>query len=234
MKDDVLICFLDVGELADADMFKERYEGLSDARREKIDRLRRPEDRRRALGAGLLLDYGLRPFGLSERDARIRYGPNGKPYLKDRPDLFFNLSHSGNLAMAVFAGTEVGCDVERIRPGKERVARRFFCREECRWMEEAENVQTYTERFFRLWTLKESFLKADGRGMALPMDTFCFLMGADGVRVRQSEDAGPFTFREIRVGDCRAAVCVHADVCEFHEKWLTIKDLSCENSENGL
>lgn len=204
---DVLVCTMDLRPLAEADVFQKFYSRMSAARREKIDRVKKAEAKRQSLGVGILLDYGLREHGLREKDIRIRQGENGKPCLADNPGVFFNLSHSKEMAMAVFAQNDVGCDIEHMEDGKEKVAGRFFCPEEGMWIENARNPEEKKERFFRLWTLKESFQKATGAGMRLSMTSFCFEIG-EQIRVRQSYDEMPCRFWEKGFSEYRAAVCV--------------------------
>ena len=84
---------------------------LSAARQEKIERLRYEADKRLSLGAGLLLDQGLKRFGLREQTEAFGTVENGKPCLLCHPEIQFNLSHSGSMVMAAFSSCPVGCDV---------------------------------------------------------------------------------------------------------------------------
>lgn len=193
-------------------------EGLSENRKEKIRSMRFLSGKRQSLGAGLLLDFGLRRWGIKERSARLAYGGNGKPFLADRKDVFFNLSHSGNLVMAAFSGAEVGCDVEQIKTADLRVARRFFALEEQAFLEGCTSEAEKNDAFFRLWTLKEAFMKATGEGARLPLSDFCVRLDQDPVTVhrkgeapeaaRQMEAAAEYVFFEYPLKGYHAAVCV--------------------------
>lgn len=96
----------------------------------------------------------------------------GKPFLADYPLLSFNLSHSGSKWMlAVTESVPVGVDIETIKPRTQTtglVARCFAPEEQAYWrlLPEAEQLP----RFFELWTRKEAFVKAVGRGIALGLD----------------------------------------------------------------
>lgn len=153
---------------------------LSAGRREKIKSRRFEKDKLQALGAGLLLDFGLKEYGLREAGVAMAYGGNGKPYLADYPDIHFNLSHSGSMAMAVFSDREAGCDVERVQEARMSVARRFFTEEEYVLLESLKAEGERDGVFARLWTLKESFLKVTGEGMRMPLDSFSVCL--DGAR----------------------------------------------------
>ena len=82
-------------------------------RREKVMRYYFEIDRCRCLGAGLLLVNALREAGVS--DMKLRYLSNGKPVLANEPDVHFNLSHSGNLAVCAVSDHPVGVDVELLQ-----------------------------------------------------------------------------------------------------------------------
>lgn len=216
---------MDVRELEKEETFRQYYEMLSDMRREKVDRKKNPEGKCQTLGAGILLDRGLQEFGLREKDVRIRQGENGKPYLADYPEIHFNLSHSGHMALAVFAPREVGCDIEYIGKPNRKLAKRFFCPSEYEYLLNQPDEQSVQREFYRLWTLKESFLKATGLGLKLPMRSFCFsfdkecppetLPGVwtESVTVSQQVDEAHYHFHEsqIQVEDAeqyRVAVCI--------------------------
>jgi 4'-phosphopantetheinyl transferase len=104
---------------------------------------------------------------------------HGRPELLDRPagvpDLRFNISHTnGLIACAVTIGREVGIDVEDIgRRVTHDVAGRHFAPAEVndlRRLPDAEQQRV----FFDYWTLKESYIKARGFGLALPLGDFAF------------------------------------------------------------
>ena len=92
---------------------------------------------------------------------------HGKPFLPAAPDVQFNLSHSGEMALvAVAMDTAVGADIERIRPlsDADALAERYFpASEASAWaaLPAAERPQ----EFFRRWTRIEAALKARGIGL---------------------------------------------------------------------
>lgn len=208
--DGVKLYMMDTSELSDQAYYQECYRRMSSGRRRKIDGCRSEADKKLCLSAGLILDRGLREQGLRESSVRFARGENGKPYLPDYPGIHFNLSHSKDKAMAVFARVPVGCDIEYIRKeGNMRIARRFFCPGEYAYLASFEGDGRQREEFCRLWTLKESFLKATGYGMRLPLDAFEFTLCPGGeVTVRQDVDCWGYHFKEYRFGSYRAAVCI--------------------------
>ena len=137
---------------------------VSPKRREKVIRYRMPDDRKRSLGAGIILREILRENGLNESD--LRYSENEKPVADS---VFFNVSHAGDYVVGVSSDCEVGCDIEKIEDAPLEIAERFFYSRESEYIKSSEDKN---KAFFILWTLKESYMKMTGKGMSLPLDSF--------------------------------------------------------------
>lgn len=218
----VKIYLLDVTRLrqeseAEKKEFECLCERLSGERQKKIRQFRHAKGRALSLGAGLLLDYGLSRYGLRERDVAMVYGADEKPYLRDYPELFFNLSHSGTMAMAAFSEQEIGCDVEQIAVPDMRVVYRFFAADEARRIEEAARTGEQAEYFYRFWTLKESFLKVTGRGIRMPLNEFCIHLG-EPIQVEQDGEILDYGFAEFACPGYRMAYCTERAKSEKEEK----------------
>lgn len=124
---------------------------------------------------------------IAPADWRFAVADHGKPYVADVADApVFNLSHSdGMIALAVGppagTGLRLGVDVEAMnRQVSEGVAERFFAPREVADLQ-ALPGHARDDRFFALWALKESYIKAVGMGLAIPLDSFAFRFAdADG------------------------------------------------------
>ena len=180
---------IDTGVFEDAARFDAAFEMLPAVRKEKILKYRFPEDQRLSLGVGVLLEEAIKDAGLKTEAAalhpEILEGPQGKPYLKGFEDRFqFSLSHSGTFAFCVYAFDPVGpvpavgCDIEKIGTANFGIAERFFSPEEKAFLNTLSGEEKNTA-FYRLWTLKESILKADGRGTKIPLDSFTVRISED-------------------------------------------------------
>lgn len=203
MKPEIRMLAMDVTPLRDPSLFQNCYETQPRWRQEKIDLIRRLPDKALSLGAGLLLQKALPGADLTQ----ICFGENGKPYLPGSQTQF-NLSHAGDWALCAVGNAPLGCDIEQMRSFKMSVARRFFCAEETRMLEEAEG-QAQTDLFFRLWTLKESYLKAVGKGLSKPMNSFCVTFENGGPALSGFENE--WLLREYPVaGGYRCALCAAA------------------------
>lgn len=199
-------------ELEDELLYQELYGKLPKERREKIDRLRFVQDKRLSLGAWLLLQEGLWGLDVPKKNIKISYGANGKPYLSDMPGLFFNLSHSGSQIMCALSDCEVGCDVEQIKDKGLKTAGRFFTAGEYQLISEKETPEERKAMFYRLWTLKESFMKATGLGMKLPLDSFEIGFEKETITVHTRKNRTAYTFGEYHYqeGYCYAS-CVEGE-----------------------
>ncbi len=154
-------------------------EGLSllpPERRAHTQRFYQKEDRLRSLAAGLLLRHA---FG--ERQNALLKTETGKLNLADGP--CFNLSHSGDFVILGVSEHIVGVDIERIAPYDRRVAARCYTQDELLWLESQENDSA----FYKLWTAKESIMKATGQGFRMPPESFSVLPVADGAHTVQGE-----------------------------------------------
>ena len=199
------IYIADISVLRKRAVFQRLYEGMSEARRRRIDRFRFPKDRCRSLGAGVLLRKALADAGVDE--AIFVYGEHGKPRLAGDPGVHFNLSHAGDRAMCVIAPFRVGCDVERIGHRGAGVAERFFAPEEYDLIMSAPEPER-PAAFTRLWALKESFLKATGLGLTLPLGAFAINLDGDRITIRQDVDKNEYRFFELDPADeYQYAVC---------------------------
>ncbi len=139
----------------------------------RAERFSRMEDRRRFVAARSILRVILADVLERGDEAgkgaalRFGYGPAGKPFLLDDPQLHFNVSHSEDIAViAVTRVGEVGIDIEKQRDmvDLDNVARLVF--------NDAEKTAVLGcspgEResvFYRIWTRKEALLKAMGLGL---------------------------------------------------------------------
>ena len=152
-----------------------------------------------SLAAGLLL-YDA--FGDGARHARYEHGARGKPHLVGgRP---FNISHAGDYAVLALSQRAVGVDLEQVRPiDWRRIAGRFFHRLEMQYLENAADPQA---AFFTIWTLKESFLKAEGIGFSISPASFAVLPEGEASASFYVETAYRFTRLQAFPGYC-LSVC---------------------------
>ena len=128
-------------------------------------------------GRGLLRNILSRYLDREPDQLRFCYNSYGKPALTEEAGaegLCFNLSHSHGIALyAVTCDREIGIDIEYFRPEveTEKLAERFFSpREGVVLRALPEHLRK--EGFFNCWTRKEAYIKAEGKGLAIPLNAF--------------------------------------------------------------
>jgi len=120
-----------------------------------------PEESRQDYGRRLreeahwLRDAVLKEMGFSPGPEFFEKGPYGKPYLKGS-SIQFNLTHCRGLAAFAIGKRECGIDAESFERKPGAAIRRACSPEETAYLERSADPDF---AFFRLWTLKEAFIK---------------------------------------------------------------------------
>jgi 4'-phosphopantetheinyl transferase len=145
------------------------------------------------------------------------YSDKEKPSLNPSASrVEFNVSHSGGIALLAFTRERsLGVDVEQLRENfdHEAIARRFFSEQERRQLAELTPSERF-HGFFRCWTRKEAYIKAQGTGLSLPLDQFDVSLRPGEVNALlatrpDSAEAAQWSLREVPVSDgYLAALCV--------------------------
>lgn len=146
------------------------YSMLSKERKQKVEKLKSYRAKCLCAISELLLKKALEELNI---DSHIRYSYNEfkKPYLKDHPEIYFNYSHSKEYVVCVISNNEVGCDIEYIDKLNEKLYKRFFSENEIDYLDSLENNKK-RESFYKLWTLKESYIKYIGKGFSCSLNSF--------------------------------------------------------------
>ena len=152
-------------------------DSISRYRKEKLARINDPRAYALSLGAELLLAAALQDIGLSAAEPlEISRSEAGKPRIAGGPE--FSLSHSGEQVLCALSDEAVGADLQQLRPYNPALVRRFFTVEEGAWLEEQRERDL---AFSLLWSLKESYVKLLGSGIAgVHLDSFRSRVLSDG------------------------------------------------------
>ncbi len=165
MRAEKMIYFFDDYKKFSAENF---LEFLPEKRREKFEKLKIKRDKENCVVSYLLLKKALRNFGIESFEIII--GENGKPYLKDTENVFFNISHTGSGVAVVADEKPVGIDIQDILEIKNGVIKRCFSEEEKDMIFSSISPE---KEFTRLWTLKESAVKCNAETVA-SLKNYCF------------------------------------------------------------
>jgi len=178
---------------------------LDEERQARVRAFGRSAEALRRLAAGLLLH---RVFGDDTRQAKIERGNQGKPSLPNAKP--YNLSHSGDYAVLAVSSGSVGVDLEQIRPiDWQLISARFFHPLERAFLAQSDDP---INAFFSIWTLKESYLKAEGLGFSVSPVSFSILpQGEAGATI--SGETG-YRFRRFAAidGYCLSLCCVEPEI----------------------
>lgn len=155
-------------------LFSDLLKRLPEQERERAARFQIISARHRFILARTVLRQALGTTLGADPDGLIfAAGEHGKPHLTgsgitDPPH--FNLSHSGDLVILATAGSDVGVDIENLRPirNAKKLAHRFFSPAERKSVFEHEG-EARDRAFLRIWTQKEAYLKATGLGVGMPL-----------------------------------------------------------------
>ena len=171
-----VLVMVDISEYKNKTCFDEAYDKLPKSRRIKIDSLRNESGKLQSLGAGVAHSRAHVRIGSDLKDDgwEISIDEFGKPRFDKHSEVHFSLSHSGRYAVCALSDKEIGCDIEQNRKGCacEKVASRFFAHAEQGYLDNFTDADKRISVFFDIWTRKESYIKAVGRGLAIPLHSF--------------------------------------------------------------
>lgn len=190
------------------EIFRQFRSLLSEEREKKLDKFHFEADRLRSLYAEILLRYGLQKEGIKQEDIQFVHNEYGKPTLKDRKDLYFNISHSGDWVICAISSKPVGADVEQVKNREMNIAERFFSPYEYKELMNCPK-EKQAEYFCKLWTLKESYVKAIGMGLSKSFTSFWFEIHGGDVRMYTEESGrNDYYFYVYSIGEgYQAAIC---------------------------
>ena len=209
---------------ADEKLYEKAYSLVPEYRRAKADRMKMRENKLQTVTAGLLLNYAVGKWSIKteERDYKtdenlyekvdiislieannpyfdyeIAYNSQGKPYFLSNREIFFNISHSSNYVACAISDRPVGIDIEGGRKARQNLAKRFFDESEASWINECQSE----ERFFRIWTLKEAYGKATGKGVLDILDKIVYRLKEGKMTAYIDDVPQNFTIVERKVDD---------------------------------
>jgi 4'-phosphopantetheinyl transferase len=194
-------------------------EVLSPEEKARADRFHFERDRRAFIVCRGMLRRLISAYtGLDASRIGFRVGPQGKPSLEEPrgSDLRFNVSHSGEVALLAFSlCQEIGVDVEYKRSDVDflSLAELSFSRDERAAILSCSPADR-ADLFYEFWTCKEACIKADGRGLSVPLDQFSVATRGVDPRWREIISLGtaPLTpgmrGRMLAVGENYAAAAV--------------------------
>lgn len=106
----------------------------------------------------------LKEQGLSF-DFHISLEEKGKPFFTHNSNIHFSVSNTQKFIAIILSDKKVGIDIEQTRKYNDSLIKRFFNKEEIIYLKN-QNDYDKNKAFTQLWTIKESFVKMTGTGIA--------------------------------------------------------------------
>ncbi len=164
---------------------------------------------RTLIGEILIRTIIIENLKIDNKHIRLSKNPYGKPYLKEYPNFNFNISHSGDYVLCAIDDKPIGVDVEEIKHLEfEEIAKNFFTTREFEYIVN-EDSKFQLDRFYELWTLKESYIKCCGQGLSIPLESFSIKINKyKNIKVINNNKNREHTFKlfDIELG-YKVAVC---------------------------
>ena len=202
----IKVAYLDVNDLN----LSKAYKLLPKNRRDKVDKFKFDKDKKLSAGAYLLLDKMLKEENITQPYFKI--GKYGKAYISNYENIYFNLSHSGNIVLCTISDMEVGADIEYNDSTIDlNIAKHYFYNSE---YENIMNSKNRPDEFFKYWVLKESYMKYTGLGMNLKLDSF-EIMIEDKIKLKN--DKKNLKFNLFNIKNYKIGIAGHYDVPKLSE-----------------
>ena len=200
---------------------------LSPDRRKKLRHFKFPEDQLRSIFSELLVrTYVIEKWGLS--NDRIIFVKNkfGKPAICGFPQVQFNLSHSGHWVVAAFDQLPVGIDIEEMVPIDLAITDYCFSQLEKTQLDEQPEENTLAH-FYKMWTLKESYMKAVGKGLSIPPQSFSIALVDEKMRFQTNTDKEDWYFYQYDIDDrYKLSVCARNSMFPEQVEMMSSNDLA--------
>jgi len=225
------IYILKIGKALPKDVFNRFLSLVSDVKKERILRYRMYEDAQRSLLGDILARYAIcKRLGIRNHDLVFGTNEYGKPILTIPGGVHFNISHSENWVVCAADNNQVGIDVEVIKPVNINIAESFFSKYEyLALLNQPEETQL--KYFYMIWTLKESYIKAEGKGLSIPLNSFTVRKEGNNINAIVDNKARELFFHQSFL-DCDTiyAVCTS---CSNISKIIRM-GIGCENVINFI
>lgn len=176
------------------DQYKNLLQRLTTQQRAKIIRLKRQGDACRALHSIVLLRTVFKMhFNIEMCEDMMEYNAYGKPFISSYPSFHFNLSHSGHWVVCAVDSRPIGIDIEQIQAiDFSSIVRNYFCADEYKELMSRPDSEQL-DYFYYLWTIKESHVKALGKGLAIPFNSFAITGSGNNLRIQYPHQSNNFS-----------------------------------------
>ena len=160
----IYVFYCDISPLSDDIFFNLAKKCIQKDMMVKTDRLKFRKDKNLSMAGHLLLKYALEYLKFEYENTCFKRTKSGKPFAENI-NIKFSISHSGNFAAVALSDSDIGIDIEKTKDYNPAVAKRFFTENEYDMIMSFENEHEKEDMFFRMWTLKEAYVKMAGESI---------------------------------------------------------------------
>lgn len=150
---------------------------------------------------------------------------HNKPLLEYPSGYFVNISHSGDWVVSAICRKPVGIDIERFKNVDYKNAQSFFSNKEFSILMNKDESERL-DYFFELWTLKESYVKAIGKGLNYPFNKFSITYDGNDFIINDELRQDSASFQQFIVDEGHIM-----SLCAFSSMTSTVKEFSLHQLE---
>lgn len=165
-------------------------------------------------------------LGILAQDLKIKRNPFGKPFLEGQKR-HFNISYSNNMFLMATDNAPIGVDIEHVKEIEEinNLIEHFHPKEKRSFHQTEKSKKLHS--FYRLWVLKECYIKAIGKGLSCSLDSFYIRIDKASTSLICSEEKDlSWKLKSYSIpGEYALAICARHD--EFPREFinLSVNDL---------
>lgn len=158
-------------------------------------------------------------LAVPKKELHISKNKYGKPYIAEKPDFFFNISHSGRWFGCAVANHNIGFDIQEIVPKYlNLVTTKLFSKSEIEYINFNKEETNY--RFFKIWGAKESFVKCIGTGFYTPLSSFT----VDNKMIKYN-GKNYYLYYPHAPNNYVLTVCTATKICDFEVHYKPINEV---------
>jgi len=205
----------------------------------KVEKYINKKDKIRTLiGEILIRTIIFEKLKIDNKYIKLNKNQYGKPYLKDYPNFNFNISHSGEYVVCAVDNKPIGIDVEEVKYiGNEDIAKSFFTAKEYEYIIN-HDLELQLNKFYEIWTLKESYIKCCGQGLSIPLNSFTIEIDqSENIKVIRNNEYKEHVFKRFDIeAGYKIAVCslnteISNNIIRLDQNSLIDKYFRCLNCE---
>ena len=207
MKTQDALYIMNIDSLKAPEQFEQWYRRMPDFRKRKIDAFKPERSKLQCLGAGILMDRAMADIGIGSYE--VTQDEHEKPHIKGRRDIFFNISHSGDMVILGISDKEIGVDVEKIKHFKDSLVNYVFTKGDKALAKELMDGASDSDKVYtRLWTVKESIMKHSGKGISMEPKSISLCLKDGKIKASSAGyDCEALNLVPIEIDDYQITIC---------------------------